>query len=117
MRPPDSTAPARSRPRPSRDAASHIPFFRTDLFSSRMVLSILIANSLLPSVYYGESPMPPLETLFRLEIEFHRRLRTQAPGTEDPRALHTSYALQAGYEPLIRAIGAITAGDLDRLQA
>jgi len=60
--------------------------------------------------------MPPLETLFRLEVEFHRRLRTQAPGTEDTRALHTSYALQSGYEPLIRAVGPVTGQDLDRLQ-
>lgn len=61
--------------------------------------------------------MPPLERLFRLEIEFHRRLRTQAPGTVDTRALHTSYALQSGYEPLIRAVGTVTAQDRDRLQA
>lgn len=61
--------------------------------------------------------MPPLEKLFRLEIEFHRRLRTQAPGTADIRALHTSYALQAGYEPLLGAAGAVTARDLDRLHA
>jgi hypothetical protein len=60
--------------------------------------------------------MPPLERLFRLEIEFHRRLRTQAPGTVDAGALHTSYALQAGYEPLIGAVGAVNAGDLDRLR-
>jgi hypothetical protein len=61
--------------------------------------------------------MTPLERLFRLEIEFHRRLRTQAPGTEDSRALHTSYALQAGYELLIRSIGSVTAQDVDGLQA
>jgi hypothetical protein len=61
--------------------------------------------------------MPPLERLFRLEIEFHRRLRTQAPGTADTSALHTSYALQAGYEPLIGAAGAVTAPELDRLSA
>jgi hypothetical protein len=61
--------------------------------------------------------MPPLERLFRLEIEFHRRLRTQAPGTEDARALHTSYALQSGYEPLIRSIGTVTVQDIDRLRA
>jgi hypothetical protein len=61
--------------------------------------------------------MSPLETLFRLEIEFHRRLRTEAPDTEDSRALHTSYALQTGYERLIRSIGTITAQDVDRLQA
>ena len=61
--------------------------------------------------------MSPLEMLFRLEIEFHRRLRTQAPGTEDARALHTSFALQAGYERLIRATGPVTAQDLDQLSA
>jgi hypothetical protein len=61
--------------------------------------------------------MPPLERLFRLEIEFHRRLRTQAPGHVDLGALHTSYALQAGYEPLIRAAGTVSTGDLDRLHA
>jgi hypothetical protein len=57
----------------------------------------------------------PLERLFRLELEFHRRLRTEAPGTADARALHTSYALQSGYEPLIRAAGAVTARDVERL--
>ena len=61
--------------------------------------------------------MAPLERLFRLEIEFHRRLRTEAPGPADARALHTSYALQSGYEPLIRSVGAVTARDLERLHA
>jgi hypothetical protein len=53
--------------------------------------------------------MMPLEQLFRLEIESHRRLRTQAPGIADPSGLHTSYALQSGYEPLIRAVGSAAA--------
>jgi len=57
--------------------------------------------------------MSPLEKLFRLEIEFHRRLRTQAPGTADVGALHTSYALQSGYEPLIRAAGRVTGRDIE----
>ena len=61
--------------------------------------------------------MPPLETLFRLEIEFHRRLRTQAPGTVDASALHTSYALQSGYEPLIRSLGPVNGRDIDQLHA
>ena len=47
--------------------------------------------------------MTPLERLFRLEVEFHRRLRTDAPGTVDVAGLHTSYALQSGYEPLIQS--------------
>jgi hypothetical protein len=59
--------------------------------------------------------MSPLERLFALEIEFHRRLRTEAPGTADPSALHTSYALQAGYEPLLRTIGTTTPRDVERL--
>jgi hypothetical protein len=60
--------------------------------------------------------MAPLETLFRLEIEFHRRLRTEAPGTVDARALHTSYALQCRYEPLLRAVGPVTSQDIQRLR-
>jgi hypothetical protein len=44
--------------------------------------------------------MTPLERLFAFEIEFSRKLRCDAPGTADAAALHTSYALQCGYEPL-----------------
>ena len=51
--------------------------------------------------------MSPLEQLFRLEIEFHHRLRTLAPGSGDASSLHTSYALQSGYEHLIRAVGPV----------
>jgi hypothetical protein len=58
----------------------------------------------------------PPETLFRLEIEFHRRLRTQAPGTADLGSLHTSYALQFGYDQLIRSLGPVTARDLEVLK-
>jgi hypothetical protein len=57
--------------------------------------------------------MSPLEKLFRLEIEFHRRLRTQALGTAEASALHTSYALQSGYEPLIRAVGRVTGREFE----
>jgi hypothetical protein len=59
--------------------------------------------------------MSPLEQLFRLEIDFHRRLRTQAPGTADTASLDTSFAMQASYEQLIRLIGPITARDLATL--
>jgi hypothetical protein len=59
--------------------------------------------------------MAPLERLFALEIEFHRRLRTDAPGTADPSALHTSYALQYGYERLLRSLGGVTVQDVERL--
>jgi hypothetical protein len=57
--------------------------------------------------------MSPVEKLFCLEIEFHRRLRMQALGTADAGALHTSYALQSGYEPLIRAAGRVTGRDVE----
>jgi hypothetical protein len=50
-----------------------------------------------------------------LEIEYHRRLRAEALGTADAAALHTSYALQSGYEPLLRSIGRVTTRDIERL--
>jgi hypothetical protein len=59
--------------------------------------------------------MSPLKRLFALEIEFQRRLRCEAPGTADATALHTSYALQAGYEPLLRGVRPVTAEDIGRL--
>jgi hypothetical protein len=59
--------------------------------------------------------MTSLERLFRLEIEFHRRLRTQVSGAVDAGSLHTSYALQSGYESLMRAIGTVSVSDVDRL--
>lgn len=59
--------------------------------------------------------MAPLEQLFALEIEFHRRLRCDAPDTQDATALHTSYALQSGYEPLLKRLGPVTPRDIDRM--
>ncbi|MFI5461155.1 MAG: hypothetical protein ACHRXM_37585 [Isosphaerales bacterium] len=60
--------------------------------------------------------MAPLEQLFALEVEFHRRLRrAQALGTADAAAIHTSYALQSGYERLLQLIGHATARDIERL--
>jgi hypothetical protein len=61
--------------------------------------------------------MAPLEQLFRLEVEFHRRLRADACGTVDSGSLHTSYAMQNGYEQLIRGVGAVTAQDVVSLAA
>ena len=49
-------------------------------------------------------------------MEFHRCLRTQAPGTGDANSVHASYALQAGYEQLIRSIGPIAAQDVETLR-
>jgi hypothetical protein len=60
--------------------------------------------------------VPPLERLFLLEVEFHRRLRTQAPGTAEAGSLHTSYALQSGYEPLIGQLGTATGRDIEQIR-
>jgi hypothetical protein len=59
--------------------------------------------------------MAPLEQLFVLEVEFQRRLRTDALGSADGGPAHISYALQAGYERLLYVIGRATAADIDRL--
>lgn len=60
--------------------------------------------------------MSPLEQLFALEVEFHRRLRTEAPGTGDAAAIHTSYALQSGYEQLLKRVGCVTGADIEALR-
>jgi hypothetical protein len=59
--------------------------------------------------------MAPLDRLFTLEVEFQRKLRCDAPGTADPSALHTSYALAFGYESLLSGGGQLTAADLYRM--
>lgn len=58
----------------------------------------------------------PLEKLFQLELDFHRRLRTEAPVTADATGLRTSYALQTGYEQLIPAVGTINARQIEQLR-
>jgi hypothetical protein len=60
--------------------------------------------------------MSPLERLFRLETESHRSLRMLAPGSGDAASAHASYALQAGYEPLLRAIGPVTPYEIEHLR-
>ena len=60
--------------------------------------------------------MSPLEKLFCLEIEFHRRLRTDAHQPADRCGLHTSYALQSGYDQLIRTLDPATARDVETLR-
>ena len=59
--------------------------------------------------------MAALEQLFLFEVEFHRRLKAEADPTSDTSSLHTSYALQSGYEELLRAVGPVTAEDIERL--
>jgi hypothetical protein len=60
--------------------------------------------------------MSPLERLLRLEIEYHRLVRTQAQGSGDTVTAHTSYALQSGYEILLREVGAVTPKELESLR-
>jgi hypothetical protein len=59
--------------------------------------------------------MAPLERLFLFEVEFHRRLRAEANEPPDTGSLHTSYALQAGYEPLLRSVRSATVADVEAL--
>jgi hypothetical protein len=59
--------------------------------------------------------MAPLEELFALELEFHSRMRQVAAAGDESTAVHTSFALQSGYEPLLRAVGPVTIGDVERL--
>jgi hypothetical protein len=64
-----------------------------------------------------ESPrVTALERLFRLEVEFHRRLRTEIPRSLESQGLHTSYALQSGYEYLIQLARAARGADLEALK-
>jgi hypothetical protein len=56
--------------------------------------------------------MSVLDRLYSLEIEFHRRFRAEAIDAVEAWNIHTSYALQHGYEPLLRTIGAITSTTL-----
>jgi hypothetical protein len=60
--------------------------------------------------------MSPLEKLFRLELEFHRRLRAVPPGCVDTGSLRTSYALQTGYDQLLPAVGNVTAAQIEQLR-
>ena len=59
--------------------------------------------------------MTPLEKFYRLEVEFHRRVRALPPGIIETGSLHTSYAVQTGYEALLNAVGPVTALDVERL--
>ena len=60
--------------------------------------------------------MKALEQLFLLEVEFHRRLRTEGLGRDGANGVHTSYALQCGYEGLVEAVGAPSARDIELLR-
>jgi hypothetical protein len=60
--------------------------------------------------------MNALERLFLLEVDFHRKLRTQALGKAMIDGLRTSYALQCGYEGLLRDVGPVTVRDIEKVR-
>jgi hypothetical protein len=62
------------------------------------------------------TPVPPLERLFRLEIEYFRKVRTLAPGAANTTGLHTSYALQCGYDQLLRQLGPAAPRDVEQIR-
>lgn len=51
--------------------------------------------------------MSVLDRLYALEIEFHRIFRVERLGAPDASGVHLSYALQNGYEPLLRTLGVV----------
>jgi hypothetical protein len=58
--------------------------------------------------------MSVLDHLYRLEIEFHRLFRAKGVNAHEVASVHTSYALQNNYEPLLRMIGIVDSADLAR---
>jgi len=56
--------------------------------------------------------MSVLDRLYRLEIEFHRLFRAEGVNAMEAASIHTSYALQNNYEPLLRMIGTVAPSDL-----
>jgi hypothetical protein len=56
--------------------------------------------------------MSILDRLYTLEIEFHRRFRLEAINAMEAASIHTSYALQNGYEPLLRTVGLVDQSEL-----
>ena len=85
-------------------------------FTGAVSMRILIVSLVVCRLGWSHFTVSPLEKLFRLEIEFQRRLRTAAAGTADASSLHTSFALQTGYEQLIRATDAVTPQQIESLR-
>jgi hypothetical protein len=56
--------------------------------------------------------MTALDRLYNLEIEFHRLYRAEGISPIDAAGIHTSYAMQNHYEPLLRMLGAIEPSEL-----
>lgn len=56
--------------------------------------------------------MSVLERLYSLEIEFYRLFRAETINAMEAAAVHTSYALQHGYEPLLYSVGTVDSSSL-----
>jgi hypothetical protein len=52
--------------------------------------------------------MPPT-----IEIEFHRRLRTQLPSAVDVGSLHKSYSCKCVYEHIVKDTGSVTVDEIE----
>ena len=61
--------------------------------------------------------MSALERLFLLEVEFHRKLRTEGLAAAGGNVgVRTSYALQCGYEELVLAAGTVRPQDIEQVR-
>ena len=58
--------------------------------------------------------MSILDRLFSLEIEFYRLFRAEGIHAFEAAGVHTSYALQNQYEPLLRTVGVVDPSELAR---
>jgi hypothetical protein len=56
--------------------------------------------------------MSVLDRLYSLEIEFHRLFRSEGINAIEAASIHTSYALQNQYEPLLRTVGLVDQSEL-----
>ena len=56
--------------------------------------------------------MSDLDRLYSLEIEFHRLFRAEGINALEAASVHTSFALQNHYEPLLRMIGVVAPSEL-----
>lgn len=53
-----------------------------------------------------------LDRLYHLEIEFQRLFRVEGLNALEAAGVHTSYALQHNYEPLLRKVGMVDPAEL-----
>ena len=60
--------------------------------------------------------MNALERLFLLEVDYQRQLRTEGLGKTTVDGVRTSYALQCGYEGLIRSVGSVSILEIEKLR-